>query len=75
MLGAFVLFVVESLWEVGRSTEDSIPVDDPAFTVGALILGIAVASSLVLSVIFRFLYQRDDAALTTIERGNQEDTP
>ncbi|MCY4557575.1 MAG: hypothetical protein OXF79_14575 [Chloroflexi bacterium] len=69
------MFVVEALWEEGRGSQDPISVDEPAFTVGALILGIAVASSLVLSIIFRFLYQRDDAALTNVEQGTQEATP
>lgn len=74
LLGAFLLFIAEELWEISQDPKLSIPVDEAAFVVGVVVLTAAFGVSGTISLVFRILYRRNDAELTRIEQYNQEVT-
>ena len=70
LLGAFLLFTAEALWEIGKNPALYTPEVEFAFSIGTWLLAIAVAGCFLLAAIFGVLYQRDDAALAEIEEDN-----
>lgn len=72
LLGAFLLFIAEELWEISRDPKLSIPVDEAAFVVGVVILTAAFGVSCTMSLMFMIFYRRNDAELARIEQENQE---
>ena len=74
LLGAFLLFIAEILWEVSQDPKLSVPLDEAGFVVGIVILTVAFGVCCTVSLLFWTFYRRDDAALAAIERTHQEDT-
>ena len=67
LLGAFLLFAAEALWEIGKQPSLYTRQVEVAFALGVGVLGIAVASSFLLAAIFWVLYRRDDDVMALIE--------
>ena len=72
LLGAFLLFVSEVLWEVGKEPGSYTALTEAAFGFGLWLLGISVGTCFLLSWLFRDFYRLDDRALAEIERGNRD---
>ena len=73
LIAGLLLFVARGLWEVGKNPEVWTPLAELAYVMVVIILGQAIAIVFALSGYFRNLYQQDDAELTRIEQGNQEE--
>ncbi len=72
LLAGLLLFIANTLWEIGADSKVWTLLAANVFMVGILVLVQAIAISFVLAWRFRNLYWRDDAALTKIEQGNQD---
>ena len=67
LLAGMLLFVANTLWEVGTCQKVWTPLASNAFAIGIFILDEAIALSFVLAWTFRNLYRLDDRVLTEIE--------
>lgn len=72
LLAALLLFIANTLWEIGTDPKVRTPLALNAFVVGIFFLAEATMLSFALAWLFRNLYRLDDRALTEIEQGNQD---
>ncbi len=75
LLAGLLLFIANTLWEIGANPKVWTPLAENVFTIGIIILGEAVAISFVLAWTFRNFYRWDDQELTRTEQNNQEAIP
>ena len=72
LLAGLLLFIANTLWEIGTDPKVWTPFAPNAFAIGIVLLVEAIALSFLLAWRFRNLYRMDDAALTKVEQDNQE---
>ena len=75
LLAGLLLFIANTLWEIGANPKIWTPLSAYALAIGAAVLVHATAVSFALAWRFRNLYQRDDAALIQIEQAGQNAAP
>ena len=64
ILGGLLLFITNTLWEIGKNPQIWTPLVKSVFSIGIFVLGQATVISFALAWTFRNLYRSDDAALT-----------
>ena len=72
LLAALLLFIANTLWEIGTDPKVRTPLALNVFAIGILILVEAITLSFLMALRFRNLYRMDDAALAQIEHNHQE---
>ena len=72
LLAALLLFIANTLWEIGTDPKVRTSLARDVFAIGIFFLAEATMLSFALAWAFRNLYRLDDKALTEIEQGNQD---
>ncbi len=72
LLAGLLLFIANTLWEIGANPKVWTPLAANVFMIGIFVLVEALVFSFLLSWAFRNLYRLDDQELTRIEQGDQE---
>ena len=75
LLAGLLLFIANTLWEIGANPKIGTPLSAYTFAIGAVVLAHATVVSSALAWMFRNWYRRDDTALTQIEQAGQDAAP